>query len=173
VIIGEYSPRRSRGAYSPIITEPEANNCFSIFVFFGTEFILISLISLSVYNVHKTASRHFENFGFVIFTYRWISQLITSNLTNQLVGFVMFTCVKILTSNIPQYKIVYNLINSNSVSTTTGRQWLWHASDIGATGMVNLTKNHMNVKLTKYNILQSDHRLSMVWSTVSTMTGTH
>jgi hypothetical protein len=31
VIIGEYSPRRSRGEYSPIITEPEANNCFSIF----------------------------------------------------------------------------------------------------------------------------------------------
>ena len=27
VIIGEYSPRRSRGEYSPIITEPEANNC--------------------------------------------------------------------------------------------------------------------------------------------------
>jgi hypothetical protein len=35
-----------------IITEPEANNCFSIFAqifcVFGTEFILISLISLSV-----------------------------------------------------------------------------------------------------------------------------
>ena len=30
VIIGQYSPRRSRGEYSPIITEPEANNCFSI-----------------------------------------------------------------------------------------------------------------------------------------------
>ena len=26
-----YSPRRSRGEYSPIITEPEANNCFSTF----------------------------------------------------------------------------------------------------------------------------------------------
>ena len=25
MIIGEYSPRRSRGEYSPIITEPEAN----------------------------------------------------------------------------------------------------------------------------------------------------
>ena len=36
---------------------------------FGTEFILISLISLSV-NFHKTASRHFENFSFVIFTCR-------------------------------------------------------------------------------------------------------
>ena len=30
MIIDEYSPRRSRGEYSPIITEPEANNCFSI-----------------------------------------------------------------------------------------------------------------------------------------------
>ena len=32
MIIGEYSPRRSRGEYSPIITEPEPNNnyCFSI-----------------------------------------------------------------------------------------------------------------------------------------------
>ena len=30
VDIGEYSPRRSRGGYSPIFTEPEANNCFSI-----------------------------------------------------------------------------------------------------------------------------------------------
>ena len=27
VIIGEYSPRRSRGEYSPIITSPSANNC--------------------------------------------------------------------------------------------------------------------------------------------------
>ena len=30
MIIGEYSPRRSRGEYSSIITETEANNCFSI-----------------------------------------------------------------------------------------------------------------------------------------------
>ena len=30
VIISEYSPRQSRGGYSPIITEPEANNCFRI-----------------------------------------------------------------------------------------------------------------------------------------------
>ena len=56
MIIGEYSPRRSRGKYSPIITEPKANNCFSIFtqvfVFFETEFILISL---SV-NFHKTVA---------------------------------------------------------------------------------------------------------------------
>ena len=30
MIIGEYSARRSRGEYSPIITSPSANNCFSI-----------------------------------------------------------------------------------------------------------------------------------------------
>ena len=30
MVIGEYSPRRSRGEYSPIIIDPEANNCFSI-----------------------------------------------------------------------------------------------------------------------------------------------
>ena len=27
--IGEWSPRRSRGDYSPIVTEPEVTNCFS------------------------------------------------------------------------------------------------------------------------------------------------
>ena len=30
VNIGEWSPRRSRGDYSPIFTSPEATNCFSI-----------------------------------------------------------------------------------------------------------------------------------------------
>ena len=30
VNIGEYLPRRSRRKYSPIFTEPEANNCFSV-----------------------------------------------------------------------------------------------------------------------------------------------
>ena len=30
MIIGEYSPRLRLDEYSPIITEPEANNCFSI-----------------------------------------------------------------------------------------------------------------------------------------------
>ena len=30
VIIGEYSPRLRLGEYSPIITSPSANNCFSI-----------------------------------------------------------------------------------------------------------------------------------------------
>ena len=67
MIIGaEYSPRRSQGEYSPIITEPEANNCFSnftrllyfykSFVVFGTEFILISLISLSVTSTKQLAA---------------------------------------------------------------------------------------------------------------------
>ena len=32
VIIGEYSPRRSRGEYLSIITEPEANNCINTHV---------------------------------------------------------------------------------------------------------------------------------------------
>ena len=49
MIIGEYSPRQSRGEYSPIITEPEANNCFSIFTqAFCVFWDLITLISLSV-----------------------------------------------------------------------------------------------------------------------------
>ena len=47
---GIFAGTKSR--YSPIITEPEANNCFSIFeqafCVFGTEFILILRISLSV-----------------------------------------------------------------------------------------------------------------------------
>ena len=30
VNIGEYLPSRKRGKYSPIFTEPKANNCFSI-----------------------------------------------------------------------------------------------------------------------------------------------
>ena len=44
---GIFAETKSRWIFPPIITEPEANNCFSIFVFLGTEFILISLISLS------------------------------------------------------------------------------------------------------------------------------
>jgi len=30
VNIGEYSPRRGGGEFTPMFTEPEANNCFSI-----------------------------------------------------------------------------------------------------------------------------------------------
>ena len=30
VNVGEYSPSRRRGKYSPIFTEPETNNCFNI-----------------------------------------------------------------------------------------------------------------------------------------------
>ena len=42
MIISKYSPRRSRGQYSPKIAKPEANGCFRIF----TQAILISFISL-------------------------------------------------------------------------------------------------------------------------------
>ena len=38
MIIGEYSTRRSQGEYLPIITEPEANNCFSINTYTGDYF---------------------------------------------------------------------------------------------------------------------------------------
>ena len=66
MIIREYSPRRSRGEYFPIITSPSTNNYCSIFTqvscVLGTEFILISFISFS--NFDKTASRHFANFDF-------------------------------------------------------------------------------------------------------------
>ena len=31
VFIGEYSPRRRLGEYSPIITSPSANNCYKIY----------------------------------------------------------------------------------------------------------------------------------------------
>ena len=69
VIIVNYSQRQSQGKYSQIITEPEANNCF---VFFGAEFISISLISLSV----TSTKCHFANLGFVMFTCRWASHAI-------------------------------------------------------------------------------------------------
>lgn len=39
MIIGEYSPKRSRSEYLAIITKPEANNCFSII-----------LLIISIYN---------------------------------------------------------------------------------------------------------------------------
>jgi hypothetical protein len=82
VIIGEYSPRRSRGECSPIIAEPE------VIVFLGTEFILILLISLACSNFRKTAIS--------ILLYKYVKcdqstyRICTSNLTNQLVGFVIF-----------------------------------------------------------------------------------
>ena len=58
MIIGEYSPRRTRGEYFPKITEPEANNCFSIF----TQVILFNSVYFFVRNLYKTAaSRHFAN----------------------------------------------------------------------------------------------------------------
>ena len=64
MIIGEYSPRRSRGEYFPKITEPEANNCFSIF----TQVILILFIFF-VRNLYKTAaSRHFVNLFLLLYS---------------------------------------------------------------------------------------------------------
>ena len=60
-----FTPR----ALSPFLRPAPKVFLHKSFVLFGTEFILISLISLSV-NFHKTSSRHFENFGFVIFTCR-------------------------------------------------------------------------------------------------------
>jgi hypothetical protein len=66
--------------------------------FFGTEFILILLISLSVTSMHKTASHHFENFAFVILIHLLVN--ITSNMTDQLVEFVIFTCAKILIADV-------------------------------------------------------------------------
>jgi hypothetical protein len=48
--------------------EPEANNCFSFlrksFVFLGLN-IYFNFAYFFISNFHKTASRHFENFGFV------------------------------------------------------------------------------------------------------------
>ena len=64
MIIGEYSPRRSRGEFSPKITEPEVNNCFSIF----TEVILILFISLSVICTKTAASRHFVNLFLLLYS---------------------------------------------------------------------------------------------------------
>ena len=48
MIIGEYSPRPSRGKYSLIITEPEANNCFSINTLSGDYFKNAKSSSLTV-----------------------------------------------------------------------------------------------------------------------------
>jgi hypothetical protein len=74
---GIFTPRRSRGEYSPIIIEPEANNCFSIvtqvcFFVFWDWIYFTAFAYFLISNFHKTASRHFVNFGFVIFTCRWI-----------------------------------------------------------------------------------------------------
>ena len=63
MIIREYSPRQSRGEYFPKITEPEANNCFSIF----TQVILI--VYFFVRNLYKTvASRHFVNLFLLLYS---------------------------------------------------------------------------------------------------------
>ena len=64
MIIGEFSPRRSRGEYSPIITEPEANNCFSIFtqvfcVFWDRIYFNFAYFFIS--NFHKKAIYYTSN----------------------------------------------------------------------------------------------------------------
>ena len=67
MIIGEYSPRRSRDEYSPIITEPEANNCFSI----NTQVIIskkrkkkpFNAKSPSTYSGKTTTGSHFVRRG--------------------------------------------------------------------------------------------------------------
>ena len=67
MIIGEYSQRRSRREYSPIITEPEANNCFSI----NTQVIIskkrkrkpFNAKSSSTYSGKTTTGSHFVRRG--------------------------------------------------------------------------------------------------------------
>ena len=67
MIIGEYSPGRSRGEYSPIITEPEANNCFSI----NTQVIILKKRKIKHFNAKiiftysgkMTTGRHFVRRG--------------------------------------------------------------------------------------------------------------
>ena len=61
MIIGEYSPRRSRGEYSPIITEPEANNCFSINTLSGDYFKKREIIF--TYSGKTTTGSHFVRRG--------------------------------------------------------------------------------------------------------------
>ena len=62
VIIEEYSLRRSRGEYSPIITEPEANNCFRITIVLespnGHHFLNLFLLLFSSVCEYRGISRH-------------------------------------------------------------------------------------------------------------------
>ena len=63
MIIGEYSPRRSRGEYSPIITE--ANNCFNCLII--TEANNCFSINTQVIISKKRKKKHFN--AKIIFTY--------------------------------------------------------------------------------------------------------
>jgi hypothetical protein len=98
VIIGEYSPGRSRGEYSPIITEPEAevNNCFSIF----TQVVCVSWDW--IYFISLTSS--------LIASTEWLAAILKispvgeyNSLIRQIwpinLGFVILTCAKILRYN--------------------------------------------------------------------------
>jgi hypothetical protein len=120
VIIGEYSSRRSRGEYSPIITESECTH--KSFVFFGTEFILISL---SVTSTKRLAAI----LQISVLLYSPVGEyncLITSNLTNQLrIYYCIFTCAKILKYG---YTVLCRIYWCNckfhSMDFTTFFQWL-------------------------------------------------
>ncbi len=59
MIIGEYSPRRSRGEYSPIITETEVNNCFSI----------ISVVKYAKISLHIATCTSVMNIIYFLFKY--------------------------------------------------------------------------------------------------------
>ena len=98
MIIGEYSPRGSRGDFPPNITEPEANNCFSIFTSEFTLQLPFYKILLVIFAGAVAASRHFVNLFFLLYSPVGEIRNVISNFTNHNVGFLMFTCVKILTS---------------------------------------------------------------------------
>ena len=68
----------------------------SLLCCFFIEFVLISLISLSVTSAEWLAA--ILKISVLLYSPvgEYVLQLNTSNLTNQRVGFVMFTCAKIL-----------------------------------------------------------------------------
>ena len=73
-------------------------------MFFGTEFILISLICLSVTSTKRLTA---------ILKISVLLYSPTSNLTNQLVGFVIFICAKILKKD-----VLYWTSSKNSLELT-------------------------------------------------------
>jgi hypothetical protein len=101
----KYSPRRSRGEYSPIITEPVANNCFSIFkqpfcvfwdwIYFNFAYFFLVTSTKRLAAILKISVLLYSPVG----EYK----LNASNLTNQLVGFVIFACAKILNYDIKMF----------------------------------------------------------------------
>ena len=72
---GIFAEMKSKWISPDIITEPEANNCFSIYtqvfcVFW--DWIYFNFAYFFISNFHTTSSHYFENFSFVIFTCRWM-----------------------------------------------------------------------------------------------------